>query len=49
MRSSSKKEDTNAKKKYVFFTDPDIIAQRAETSAAVSQFYFFVFMSYVLQ
>ncbi|XP_043583945.1 centrosome-associated protein 350-like isoform X2 [Bombus pyrosoma] len=34
MRSSSKKEDTNAKKKYVFFTDPDIIVQRAETSAA---------------
>lgn len=49
MQSNSKKEDTNAKKKYVFFTDPDIIVQRAETSAAVSQFYLFVFVSYVLQ
>ncbi|CAK9805451.1 Centrosome-associated protein 350 [Anthophora plagiata] len=34
MKSSSKKEDINVKKKYVFFSDPDIIVQRAETSAA---------------
>ncbi|OAD55138.1 hypothetical protein WN48_05464 [Eufriesea mexicana] len=33
MKSSSKKEDINVKKKYVFFSDPDIIAQRVETSA----------------
>ncbi|KOC71085.1 Centrosome-associated protein 350 [Habropoda laboriosa] len=34
MKSSSKKEDINVKKKYVFFSDPDIVVQRAETSAA---------------
>lgn len=36
MSGSSKKEDINAKKKYVFFCDPDVIVQRAEASAAVS-------------
>ncbi|XP_043510376.1 centrosome-associated protein 350-like isoform X2 [Frieseomelitta varia] len=33
MKSNSKKENIDAKKKYVFFTDPDIIVQRAEISA----------------
>ncbi|XP_076749329.1 uncharacterized protein LOC143422511 isoform X2 [Xylocopa sonorina] len=37
MKSSSKKEDINAERKYVFFSDPDIIVQRAETSAAATQ------------
>ena len=36
MKSNSEKENINAKKKYVFFTDPDIIVQRAEIPAAVS-------------
>ncbi|KAK9300121.1 hypothetical protein QLX08_007053 [Tetragonisca angustula] len=34
MKSNSEKENINAKKKYVFFTDPDIIVQRAEIPAA---------------
>ncbi|KOX80101.1 hypothetical protein WN51_09005 [Melipona quadrifasciata] len=34
MKSNSKKENISAKKKYVFFTDPDIIVQRAEIPAA---------------
>lgn len=38
MKSSSKKEDTDKKKKYVFFSDPDIIVQCAEASVAVSIF-----------
>ncbi|XP_078052355.1 uncharacterized protein LOC144478392 [Augochlora pura] len=33
MRSSSKKEDIHVKKKYVFFSDPDVIIQRAKASA----------------
>ncbi|XP_015433454.1 PREDICTED: centrosome-associated protein 350-like [Dufourea novaeangliae] len=37
MKSSSKKEDTYVKKKYVFFSDPDVIIQRAESSAAATQ------------
>ncbi|CAL7944513.1 unnamed protein product [Xylocopa violacea] len=37
MKSSSKKEDISAERKYVFFSDPDIIVQRAETSAAATQ------------
>lgn len=37
MSSGYNKEDTNARKKYVFFSDPDVIAQRAEASAAVSK------------
>ncbi|XP_076625234.1 uncharacterized protein LOC143343839 isoform X1 [Colletes latitarsis] len=47
MRSSCKKEDAKEKertlkkeetrKKYVFFSDPDVIVQRAETSAATAQ------------
>ncbi|XP_076294744.1 uncharacterized protein LOC143215959 isoform X2 [Lasioglossum baleicum] len=37
MRSSSKKEDTLVKKKYVFFSDPDVIIQRANASATTAQ------------
>ncbi|XP_076647204.1 uncharacterized protein LOC143355907 [Halictus rubicundus] len=37
MRSSSKKEDTRVKKKYVFFSDPDVIIQRANASTATAQ------------
>ncbi|XP_034190060.2 uncharacterized protein LOC117608689 isoform X1 [Osmia lignaria lignaria] len=37
MKSSSKKEDTDKKKKYVFFSDPDIIVQCAEASVAAAQ------------
>ncbi|XP_076376957.1 uncharacterized protein LOC143259301 isoform X2 [Megalopta genalis] len=37
MRSSSKKEDTHVKKKYVFFSDPDVIIQRAKASATRPQ------------
>nr|XP_012143758.1 PREDICTED: centrosome-associated protein 350-like isoform X2 [Megachile rotundata] len=36
MKSNSKKEDTDKKKKYVFFSDPDVIVQGAETSAATA-------------
>lgn len=45
MKSSSEKEQSEDKKKYVFFSDPDVIAKRAETSAIVSDFcYYFSFM-----
>ncbi|KYM91131.1 hypothetical protein ALC53_01543 [Atta colombica] len=37
MKSSSQKEESIDKKKYVFFSDPDVIAKRAETSAAAAQ------------
>ncbi|KYN07297.1 hypothetical protein ALC62_01499 [Cyphomyrmex costatus] len=33
MKNSSQKEESIDKKKYVFFSDPDVIAKRAETSA----------------
>ncbi|XP_011062939.1 PREDICTED: centrosome-associated protein 350-like isoform X3 [Acromyrmex echinatior] len=34
---SSQKEESIDKKKYVFFSDPDVIAKRAETSAVTAQ------------
>ncbi|XP_072744766.1 uncharacterized protein [Anoplolepis gracilipes] len=37
MKSSGQKEEPEGKKKYVFFSDPDVIAKRAETSAITSQ------------
>ncbi|XP_046414895.1 centrosome-associated protein 350-like isoform X1 [Neodiprion fabricii] len=37
MKSNINKEETDTKKKYVFFTDPDVIVRRAESSAAASQ------------
>nr|XP_031849069.1 centrosome-associated protein 350-like isoform X1 [Nomia melanderi]XP_031849070.1 centrosome-associated protein 350-like isoform X1 [Nomia melanderi] len=37
MRNSSKKEDTHVKKKYVFFSDPDVIVQRAKASASAAE------------
>ncbi|KYN19947.1 hypothetical protein ALC57_07716 [Trachymyrmex cornetzi] len=37
MKSSSQKEESIDKKKYVFFSDPDVIAKRAETSAVAAQ------------
>lgn len=39
MKNSSHKED---RKKYVFFTDPDVVAKRAEISAVVSTILIFV-------
>lgn len=39
MKSSGQKEESVDKKRYVFFSDPDVIAKRAETSAVVSDFY----------
>lgn len=39
MKSSGQKEESADKKKYVFFSDPDVIAKRAETSAIVSNIY----------
>ncbi|XP_018340895.1 PREDICTED: uncharacterized protein LOC108747724 isoform X3 [Trachymyrmex septentrionalis] len=35
--NSSQKEESIDKKKYVFFSDPDVIAKRAETSAVAAQ------------
>lgn len=40
MKSSGQKEESSDKKKYVFFSDPDVIVERAETSAIVSNIYF---------
>ncbi|KAL0109434.1 hypothetical protein PUN28_014479 [Cardiocondyla obscurior] len=37
MKSSDQKEGSGDKKKYVFFSDPDVIAKRAETSAVAAQ------------
>ncbi|XP_046735757.1 centrosome-associated protein 350-like isoform X2 [Diprion similis] len=37
MKSNVNKEETDTKKKYVFFTDPDVIVRRAESTAAASQ------------
>ncbi|KAL6264708.1 hypothetical protein P5V15_004807 [Pogonomyrmex californicus] len=37
MKSSSQKEESVDKKRYVFFSDPDVIAKRAETSAVAAQ------------
>ncbi|XP_012229219.2 LOW QUALITY PROTEIN: fap1 adhesin [Linepithema humile] len=37
MKSSGQKEESGDKKKYVFFSDPDVIAKRAETSAIAAQ------------
>ncbi|XP_029171863.1 protein PFC0760c-like isoform X2 [Nylanderia fulva] len=37
MKSGSHKEEPEDKKKYVFFSDPDVIAKRAETSAITTQ------------
>lgn len=45
MKSSGQKEKPEDKKKYVFFSDPDVVAKRAETSAIVSDFCYF-FLSY---
>lgn len=41
MKSSGQKEESADKKKYVFFSDPDVIAKRAETSAIVSDLCYF--------
>lgn len=40
MKSSGQKEGSIDKKRYVFFSDPDVIVKRAETSAVVSDFSF---------
>jgi len=45
MKSSDQKEEYVDKKRYVFFSDPDVIAKRAETSAIVSDFYLLSFYS----
>ncbi|KAL6448354.1 hypothetical protein ACFW04_000353 [Cataglyphis niger] len=37
MKSNSEKKQSEDKKKYVFFSDPDVIAKRAETSAVTAQ------------
>ncbi|XP_012258879.2 centrosome-associated protein 350-like [Athalia rosae] len=37
MKSNINKEETETKKKYVFFSDPDVIVRRAESTAATSQ------------
>lgn len=37
MKGSGRKEEADPKKKYVFFSDPDIIVRRAESSAAAVQ------------
>ncbi|XP_011877311.1 PREDICTED: centrosome-associated protein 350-like isoform X2 [Vollenhovia emeryi] len=37
MKSSDQKEGSVDKKRYVFFSDPDVIAKRAETSAVAAQ------------
>ncbi|XP_012527391.1 centrosome-associated protein 350 isoform X2 [Monomorium pharaonis] len=37
MKSSGQKEDSVDKKRYVFFSDPDVIAKRAETSSVAAQ------------
>ncbi|XP_011698591.1 PREDICTED: centrosome-associated protein 350-like isoform X2 [Wasmannia auropunctata] len=37
MKSSGQKEESVDKKRYVFFSDPDVIAKRAETSAVAAQ------------
>ncbi|XP_070154340.1 uncharacterized protein [Polyergus mexicanus] len=37
MKSSGQKEEPANKKKYVFFSDPDVIAKRAETSAITAE------------
>ncbi|XP_024881871.1 centrosome-associated protein 350-like isoform X1 [Temnothorax curvispinosus] len=37
MKSSNRKEGSIDKKRYVFFSDPDVIAKRAETSAVAAQ------------
>lgn len=39
MKNSSHKED---RKRYVFFTDPDVVAKQAEISAVVSIMLIFV-------
>jgi hypothetical protein len=36
MKNNSQKEESGDKKKYIFFSDPDVIVKRAETSAIVS-------------
>lgn len=41
MKSSCRKEEPGDKKGYVFFSDPDVVVKRAETTAIVSSFYFF--------
>lgn len=43
MKSSDHKEGSVDKKRYVFFSDPDVIAKRAESSAVVSDFYLLLF------
>ncbi|XP_077258803.1 uncharacterized protein LOC143895507 isoform X1 [Temnothorax americanus] len=37
MKSSNRKEGSIDKERYVFFSDPDVIAKRAETSAVAAQ------------
>ncbi|XP_011264049.2 centrosome-associated protein 350 [Camponotus floridanus] len=37
MKSSGQKEEPEDKRKYVFFSDPDVVAKRAETSAITAQ------------
>lgn len=43
MKSSDQKEGSVDKKRYVFFSDPDVIAKRVETSAVVSYYYLLSF------
>lgn len=43
MKSSDQKEESVDKKRYVFFSDPDVIAKRAEASAVVSDIYLLLF------
>lgn len=43
MKSSCQEGQTDNKKKYVFFSDPDVIVKRAETSAIVSYFYIYIY------
>jgi len=45
MKSSDQKEKSIDKKRYVFFSDPDVIAKRAEASAIVSVFFIFLLVS----
>lgn len=44
MKSSDHKEESVDKKRYVFFSDPDIIVKRAEASAVVSDFLLVTFL-----
>lgn len=44
MKNSCQKEEINNKKGYVlFFSDPDVIVKRAETTAIVSSSFFYLY------